>query len=69
MVKGIGIDIVSIRRIEKMFDMYGEKFVERVLSSHEKKNLTKESKKVNSSQEDLRRKEAITKVLENQLRL
>jgi len=45
MVKGIGIDIVSIRRIEKMFDMYGEKFVERVLSSHEKEKLNKESKR------------------------
>ena len=64
MVKGIGIDIVSIRRIEKMFYMYGEKFVERVLSSHEKEKLNKRVKKGEFLAGRFAAKEAITKVLE-----
>ena len=64
MVKGIGIDIVSIRRIKEMFDQYGEKFVERVLSSNEKEEFKKRVKKVEFLAGRFAVKEAITKVLE-----
>jgi holo-[acyl-carrier protein] synthase len=35
MIKGVGIDIVKIKRIEEMAKNYGEKFLERVYSQEE----------------------------------
>ena len=35
MIVGIGTDIVDIRRIEKLHEQYGTKFLERVFSSDE----------------------------------
>ena len=40
MIVGIGTDIIQIPRIEKVLALYGERFIDRILSENEKKKLT-----------------------------
>jgi holo-[acyl-carrier protein] synthase len=39
MIRGIGVDIVSVSRIERLMDKYGEKILRRILSGHERENM------------------------------
>lgn len=39
MIVGIGTDIVQIPRIEKVLALYGERFINRILSENEKEKL------------------------------
>ena len=39
MIRGIGTDLLDKKRIEKLFLPYGEKFINKILSEREKKEL------------------------------
>lgn len=42
MVKGIGVDIVDVRRIKGLFEKWGEKFLDKVFSKGEREALQRE---------------------------
>jgi len=63
-IKGVGIDIVSLKRIEKLLTTYGDKFIERVLSKEEIEELKKRTNKVEFISGRFAVKEAIIKVLD-----
>ncbi|MFU2157408.1 MULTISPECIES: holo-ACP synthase [Caldisericum] len=65
MIKGVGIDIVNIKRIEKILETYGERFILRVLSKSELKELKKKGNIAEFIAGRFAAKEAITKTLEN----
>jgi len=64
-IKGVGIDIVSLKRIEKLISVYGRKFEERVLNEEELVELEKKENKTEFVGGRFAIKEAITKVLGN----
>ncbi|HHQ69424.1 MAG TPA: holo-ACP synthase [Halothiobacillaceae bacterium] len=39
MIRGIGTDIVAIKRIEQALDRHGERFAKRILTTEELKNM------------------------------
>lgn len=43
MVKGIGIDLTEIDRIQKMWDKYGERFARKILTERELEQLPKKN--------------------------
>ena len=43
-VRGVGVDIVSIKRIEKVFSKYGDKFLNRFLFEKEKEQFRDHSR-------------------------
>lgn len=46
MIFGIGTDIIEVNRIEKLFDKYGNKFLQRLFSEEEENySLSKKDKK------------------------
>ncbi|BDR56237.1 hypothetical protein KIMC2_07990 [Xylocopilactobacillus apis] len=40
MIYGIGVDITELKQIQKLFQKFGNKFVDRILTSEEKKIFT-----------------------------
>ncbi len=41
MIKGIGIDLTEIDRIQKMWDKYGERFAQKILTEREREQMPK----------------------------
>lgn len=39
MIKGVGVDIVSVKRIKKILENHGERFLNRILTENEKNEL------------------------------
>ncbi|BAL80690.1 holo-ACP synthase [Caldisericum exile] len=64
MVKGVGIDIVSVKRIEKILNTYGYRFIKRILSDSELKELEKKGNTAEFLAGRFAVKEAITKTLD-----
>ena len=65
MILGIGCDICDIRRIEKLIESQGEKFLNRVFTLPERKRLEKRMKIANSFAKVFAAKEALVKALGN----
>jgi phosphopantethiene--protein transferase domain len=66
-IKGVGIDIVSVERIGKVLENYGEKFIDRILTESEKSELKKKGNLVEFLAGRFAAKEAITKTLEKSI--
>jgi len=66
-IKGVGIDIVSVERIGKVLKNYGEKFIDRILTESEKSELKKKGNVVEFLAGRFAAKEAITKTLEKSI--
>jgi len=65
MILGIGCDICDIRRIEKLIQSQGEKFLNRVFTLSERKRLQKREKIANGFAKVFAAKEALVKALGN----
>jgi holo-[acyl-carrier protein] synthase len=66
MIIGIGSDIVDIARIERLYNNFGDKFLQRILTSHEIAESTKlilHSKKISFIAKRFAAKEAFVKAL------
>jgi len=61
MIKGIGVDVLEISRVEKVYRLHGEKFVNRILTSAEKIEFNKRKNKANYLAKQFAAKEAIAK--------
>lgn len=62
-IKGIGTDMVSISRIERLWQTYGNKFAQRILSAKELALLEHKKEVVSFLAKRFAAKEAITKAL------
>ncbi|ADI38542.1 Holo-[acyl-carrier-protein] synthase [Waddlia chondrophila 2032/99] len=63
MIKGLGTDIIEIDRIEKVFNRYGQKFLDRILSKSEQEYCLKYKNPVQHYAGRFAAKEAIVKAL------
>ncbi len=63
MIKGIGVDITSHRRIEQVLKRYGERFLKRIMSEGELQELAKRSEVVSFVASRWAAKEAVIKAL------
>jgi len=63
MIKGIGTDLVSIERIEKALDKYGERFAKRILAPDEYKTFVDHARPSNFLAKRFATKEAVAKAL------
>ena len=63
MIIGIGIDIINIKRIKKIIDKYGKKFIFRCFSNNEINRSEKEFNTIHSYAKRYAAKEACAKAL------
>ncbi len=64
MIVGIGIDVVSINRIEKIYNQYGSRFLEKILHPHEMKSIPHiKNQKMKRLASFFAAKEAVSKAL------
>ena len=66
MIKGTGADVLEKQRIERLFYSYGKKFVRRILTDKEIKELDKKNndiKKISYLSNNFACKEALSKAL------
>ena len=63
MIVGIGVDIVDVSRIQKMFDKYGQHFAERILCKEEMQGFSKVTNPVSLLAKRFAAKEAAAKAL------
>lgn len=66
MIIGIGVDIVRIKRIEKIYALYGERFLKKILGIQEiqyLKNITNKKKRIEKIATRFAAKEAIIKAI------
>ena len=63
MIIGIGSDLIDIRRIQKTFDRYGERFVRRVFTDIERAKAEKRKERVATYAKRFAAKEACSKAL------
>ncbi|RCL00966.1 MAG: holo-[acyl-carrier protein] synthase [Candidatus Tokpelaia sp. JSC188] len=63
MVIGIGNDIIDIRRVEKLLDQHGERFINRVFTQIERKKSETRKKRAASYAKRFAAKEACAKAL------
>jgi holo-[acyl-carrier protein] synthase len=68
MIVGIGIDIVDISRIDRLWKEYGDQFVSRILASAERQAFTASSRPVWFLANRFAAKEALSKALGTGLR-
>jgi holo-[acyl-carrier protein] synthase len=68
MIIGIGVDLVETRRIQRLLDEYGDRFVGRVLNLEERKHYEHSSRKVWFLANRFAAKEAVSKALGTGLR-
>lgn len=61
MIKGIGTDLVAIKRIEKIFDRHGQRFAEKILGDAELMEFNAASNPINFLAKRFAAKEAVTK--------
>jgi holo-[acyl-carrier protein] synthase len=62
-IAGIGVDVVEIRRIERLLDRFGEKFADRILTRFEKKAWRQRNSRVQFVASRFAAKEAASKAL------
>ena len=63
MILGIGCDICDIRRIEKLVEVQGEKFLKRVFTGSERERLQKRTNSASGFAKVFAAKEALVKAL------
>ncbi len=63
MIVGIGTDICDIRRIEKSIDKYGDRFLSRIFTDHERDYCESKSGKAAYYAKRFAAKEAVAKAL------
>ena len=63
MISGIGIDLVTISRIQKVYERFGERFEKRILHPIEQAQLAKHSKPIHFIAKRFAVKEAALKAL------
>lgn len=66
MIIGIGVDIVRIKRIKKIYDVYGERFLKKILGIQEiqyMKNITNKKQRIEKIATRFAAKEAIIKAI------
>lgn len=63
MIKGLGTDIIEIDRIEKVVSQYGQKFLDRLFTSHEQEYCKKYRNPIQHYAGRFAAKEAISKAL------
>ncbi len=63
MIKGVGVDITSHRRIEQVLKRYGERFLKRIMTEGELQELAKRSEVVSFVASRWAAKEAVIKAL------
>ena len=68
MILGIGSDITDIRRIEKVIERYGERFLARIFTDVERKRAERRAKSVETYAKRFAAKEACAKALGTGLR-
>jgi holo-[acyl-carrier protein] synthase len=61
MIKGIGTDLVAIKRIEDIFTRHGRRFAEKILGDHELAEFAAAANEVNFLAKRFAAKEAVTK--------
>ena len=61
MIKGIGTDLVGIKRIEAIYNRHGQRFAEKILCEHELADFTGATHKVNFLAKRFAAKEAVSK--------
>ena len=61
MIKGIGTDLVAIKRIEDIFQRHGQRFADKILGERELSDLSNSSNPVNFLATRFASKEAVTK--------
>ncbi len=61
MIKGVGIDIVKVKRIKEMEKKYGEKFLERIFTARELQYVKKLSRPYETLAGKFAAKEAVIK--------
>lgn len=62
-VLGIGVDLVSLKRISKTYERFGEKFLNRILTEGEKEYLRRRKKSIHHLASRFAAKEAVYKSL------
>ena len=68
MILGIGSDITDIRRIEKVIERHGERFLGRIFTEAERKRAERRAKSVETYAKRFAAKEACAKALGTGLR-
>jgi len=63
MIAGIGADVVHIDRVQKVLDRYGERFVNRILTSEERVRFGRTKAKANHLAKRFAAKEAFSKAI------
>ncbi len=63
MILGLGNDLIDIRRIEKVIDKYGERFLERIFTPIEREKSERRAGRVASYAKRFAAKEACSKAL------
>ena len=63
MILGLGNDLIDIRRIEKVIDKYGERFLERIFTAIEREKSERRAGRVASYAKRFAAKEACSKAL------
>lgn len=63
MIEGVGVDIVSHRRIKRVLERYGERFLKRVMAESELEELRKRADVVGFVASRWAAKEAVVKAL------
>jgi len=61
MIKGIGVDVLEIVRVENVYARHGERFIERILTEREKLEFHQRKNKANYLAKQFAAKEAIAK--------
>lgn len=63
MIVGIGSDLCDIRRIEKSIDRFGDRFVDRIFTPHEKARAERKANRIETYAKRFAAKEACSKAL------
>lgn len=61
MIKGVGVDLLEIARIQRVYALYPTRFVERILTEKERMELGKRKNKINFLAKQFAAKEAVAK--------
>ena len=68
MIFGIGLDLLDMARVERLFDKYGDRFVDHVLTAEENQQYQGARRKIHYLATRFSGKEAISKALGTGLR-
>ena len=63
MIKGIGVDVLELERVEAVYERHRLRFVKRILTNEEQKEYRQRKRKANYLAKQFAAKEAISKAL------